>query len=121
MKLIRDPAEIPHELRGGAVTIGNFDGVHVGHARIIERLLAQAKQVDGPAIVFTFDPHPARILHPHKAPPPLTWIERKAQLLAALGVEAVIAYPVDEEFLRLGPRDFRFVKKQEELPEIPAV
>jgi len=106
VRLIRDPAEITDELRGGAITIGNFDGVHVGHAKIIGRLLERASQVGGPAVVFTFDPHPARLLYPEKAPPPLTWIERKADLLADLGAEAVIAYPTDEAFLRLGPREF---------------
>jgi riboflavin kinase / FMN adenylyltransferase len=57
-------------------------------------------------VVFTFDPHPVRILRPTEAPPPLTWTDRKAELLDALGVDAVIAYPTDEELLRLAPKDF---------------
>ena len=88
------------------MTIGNFDGVHRGHARIIERLLAKARDVGGPAIVFTFDPHPVRLLRPQAAPPPLTWTDRKAQLLDELGVTAVIAYPTDEHLLSLSPGDF---------------
>ena len=59
-------------------------------------------------MVFTFDPHPARILHPEQAPAPLCWTERKAELLAGLGVDAVLAYPTDKAFLRHGsPRVFR--------------
>ncbi|HZL91980.1 MAG TPA: adenylyltransferase/cytidyltransferase family protein, partial [Pirellulaceae bacterium] len=73
MQLFRSLDDLPIGLRGGAVAIGNFDGVHVGHARIIQRLLAKAKEVSGPSIVFTFDPHPVRLLRPDKAPPPLTW------------------------------------------------
>ncbi len=106
MRIISNLGEFPDELRGGAVTIGNFDGVHLGHARIMERLLARATVLGGPAVGFTFDPHPARLLRPEQAPPPLTWLERKAELLGRLGVEALIAYPTDEEFLRLGPRPF---------------
>jgi riboflavin kinase/FMN adenylyltransferase len=114
VKLIRDLAALPDNLHGGAVAIGNFDGVHLGHARIVERLLAKARQVDGPALVFTFDPHPVRLLRPAAAPPPLTWTDRKAQLLAHLGVDAMIAYPTDEALLQLSPREFfdRIVRHQ---------
>jgi len=106
VKLIRDLEAMPSALRGGAVSIGNFDGVHRGHARIVERLLAQARAVRGAAIAFTFDPHPVRLLRPDKAPPPLTWTDRKAELLAALGVDAIIAFPTDEELLQLSPEEF---------------
>lgn len=106
MKLIRDLNSLPENLRGGAVSIGNFDGVHVGHAKIVERLVAEARHIQGPALVFTFDPPPAQILRPDRAPPPLTWLARKVQLLTALGVDAVIAYPTDEAFLRQEPRQF---------------
>ncbi len=106
MKLLRDLHDLPETVRGGAVAIGNFDGVHLGHARIVERLLAQAKAIGGPAVVFTFDPHPVRILRPEQAPPPLTWTDRKAELLAELGVDTTIAYPTDEALLRLAPAEF---------------
>lgn len=106
MKLLRELAELPVEIRGGALTIGNFDGVHQGHARLVERLLALACKVGGPSIVFTFDPHPARLLHPERAPRPLTWTDRKAQLLAQLGVDWLIAYPTDEGLLALTDREF---------------
>jgi len=86
--------------------VGNFDGVHRGHAQLIERLLARAREVGGPAVVLTFDPHPVRILRPELAPPPLTWTERKAELLAELGVSAVWSYPTDEALLRLTAEEF---------------
>ena len=106
MKLLRSLADFPAELRGGAVGIGNFDGVHRGHSRIIERLLARAREVGGPAIVFTFDPHPVRLLRPEHAPPPLTWTDRKAELLEQISVDAMIAYPTDEALLALSPQEF---------------
>ncbi len=86
--------------------MGNFDGVHLGHARIIERLVAAARRVGGPAVAFTFDPHPAKLLRPDRCPAPLTWIERRAELLGELGVDAVIAYPTDGALLRLTARQF---------------
>jgi riboflavin kinase/FMN adenylyltransferase len=106
VRLLRSLDNLPADLRHGAVTIGNFDGVHRGHARLVERLLAKAREVGGPAIVFTFDPHPVRLLRPESTPPPLTWTDRKAQLLDELGVTAVIAYPTDEALLALTPEAF---------------
>ena len=103
VEVIRDLSEWPLGLRQGAVAIGNFDGVHLGHAKIVERLLAVAGKVNGPAVVFTFDPHPVRLLRPGQAPAPLTWTERKAELLGELGVDHVIAYPTDEALLQLEP------------------
>ncbi len=92
--------------RGGAVSIGNFDGVHIGHARLIERLHAHAEQIHGPAIVFTFDPHPAVLLNPDNPPRPLTWKNRKALLLGQLGVDVVLFFPTDTNFLEIPARDF---------------
>jgi riboflavin kinase/FMN adenylyltransferase len=112
--LIRNLAAAPSAIRSGAVAIGNFDGVHRGHARIVEALIASARRVGGPAVVFTFDPHPVRLLRPDQAPPPLTWIDRKVELLAELGIDWVIAYPTDEALLRLTAREFfdRIVRGQ---------
>jgi riboflavin kinase/FMN adenylyltransferase len=106
MKLIRNLDDLPAEFRACAVSIGNFDGVHRGHARIVERLVSRARRIGGRSVAFTFDPHPVRILRPHAAPPPLTWTDRKAQLLAELGVECVVAYPTDEALLALSPEEF---------------
>jgi riboflavin kinase / FMN adenylyltransferase len=106
VRLLRSIDNLPDDLRHGALSIGNFDGVHRGHARLIERLLVKARELRGPAIVFTFDPHPVRLLRPESAPPPLTWTDRKAELLAELGVSAVIAYPTDEALLALSPEQF---------------
>lgn len=106
MKLIRKLSDLPHDLRGGAVTIGNFDGVHRGHAEIIRQLKSHATKLNGAAIVFTFEPHPVRLLRPEQAPPPLTWTNRKADLLADIGVDVVVAYPTNRELLGLSYQDF---------------
>ncbi|QDT70176.1 Riboflavin kinase [Planctomycetes bacterium MalM25] len=106
MQIHRQLADLPPEVRGGAVAIGNFDGVHRGHARLVSRLVELAEEIGGPAVVFTFDPHPVRVLRPAECPPPLTWTERKGKLLAELGVEHLVAYPTDEALLRLSAREF---------------
>ncbi len=106
MRLLCDLESLPDEFRRSAVSIGNFDGVHLGHARIIERLTATARRLAGRAVVLTFDPAPARVLRPSQTPLPLCGIDRKAQLLADLGADAVIAHPTDEAFLKLGPEQF---------------
>jgi riboflavin kinase/FMN adenylyltransferase len=104
--IIRHLEQLPPTARGGAVAIGNFDGVHLGHRRIVDRLLQRAHDVGGPAIIFTFDPHPVRLLRPHESPPPLTWTERKAQLLKELGVDWIVAYPTDQQLLSLTAQQF---------------
>jgi riboflavin kinase/FMN adenylyltransferase len=106
MHIIRQLDDLPAEARGGAVAIGNFDGVHRGHVKIVHRLLERAIEVGGPAIVFTFDPHPVRLLRPEQCPPPLTWTERKAELLSKLGVDWIVAYPTDEALLRMSAGAF---------------
>ena len=106
MQVIRDLSKLPEDARRGAIAIGNFDGVHLGHARIVSRLIERAREVQGPAVVFTFDPHPVRLLRPDQCPPPLTWTERKAELLVDLGVDWMVAFPTDEAMLQLSPREF---------------
>jgi riboflavin kinase/FMN adenylyltransferase len=106
VNLLRSLNDFPETLRDGAVAIGNFDGVHLGHARLVERLLAMAATVGGPAVVFTFDPSPTRILRPEAAPEPLIWTQRKAEILAEMGVDALVAYPTDRSLLELEAREF---------------
>jgi riboflavin kinase / FMN adenylyltransferase len=60
VRLLRSIDGLPENLCGGALAIGNFDGVHRGHAKLAERLLVKARELRGPAIVFTFDPHRRR-------------------------------------------------------------
>jgi riboflavin kinase/FMN adenylyltransferase len=104
--LFRHLDDLPRQFRGGVVSIGNFDGVHVGHARIARRLVDMAQPMGVPAVILTFDPHPARILRPHEAPMPLSWPDEKVRLLCELGVDALIVYPTDRALLTLSAADF---------------
>lgn len=87
-------------------TVGNFDGVHVGHAAIVRRLVEMAERLGHPAVALSFAPHPAVILRPASAPEPLTTPARRAELLLGLGVQTVLVQPVDERFVAIGAEDF---------------
>lgn len=91
---------------GLALTVGNFDGVHLGHAEIVRRLRAMADRLGVSAAVLTFDPHPATIVRPAAAPVPLTTPARRAELLLALGLDAVFVQPVDRRFVALEAEAF---------------
>lgn len=88
------------------VAVGNFDGVHLGHAEIVRRLVATSHGRGMPAVVLTFDPHPAAIVRPEAVPPPLTTIPRRAELLRALGVDAVLVQPADAGLMSLSAEQF---------------
>jgi riboflavin kinase / FMN adenylyltransferase len=103
---IDDLNDFPSALRGSAICIGNFDGVHQGHAALLEQLCSVAKDHSIPALVFTFDPHPATVLRPDRAPIPLTWVDRKIALLDRLGVDGVVLCRPTSGLLSLEARDF---------------
>ena len=89
-----------------AVAVGNFDGVHLGHAAIVRQLCAVARRLDVPAVAFTFDPHPAAVVRPAAAPAPLTTPARRATLLRSLGVDAVVVQPTDRPLVSLPAERF---------------
>ncbi len=89
-----------------AVAVGNFDGVHLGHAEIVRRLAALAASQRLPTAVLTFDPHPAAVLRPETAPPPLSTPRRRAELLAALGVDAIFVQATDRRLTSLSADSF---------------
>lgn len=89
-----------------AVAVGNFDGVHVGHAAIVRRLCAAARRLAVPAVALSFDPHPAAVVRPEAAPAPLTTPARRATLLVALGVDAVLVQPTDRALVSLSAEEF---------------
>lgn len=93
-------------LEGSLVTIGSFDGVHVGHQQIIRSLVAKAHKVGKPAVVVTFHPHPQLVLNDETRPYYLTTPENRANLLGDLGVDLVLTYPFTPEISRLSPEDF---------------
>lgn len=88
------------------LSIGVFDGVHLGHRAVLARALAGAKAMGGTAVALTFDPHPARFLRPEQAPRLLTSTAHKARLIAAEGMPALLVIDFDAEFAAQSPADF---------------
>jgi riboflavin kinase/FMN adenylyltransferase len=99
------PAWTP-PLARSAIAVGNFDGVHLGHAAIARKLRAVADAAGAPAVALTFDPHPASIVRPASAPVPLTTPDRRAELLLALGLDAVLVQPADASLVALPAETF---------------
>ncbi|HEY1860825.1 MAG TPA: riboflavin biosynthesis protein RibF [Gemmataceae bacterium] len=99
-------AAFPASCRHGAVTIGNFDGVHRGHAALLGKLKDAAKDVKGPAVALTFQPHPVCLLHPELCPPALTTLTDRIERLHAGGADHVLLLRIDLDMLHLTARDF---------------
>jgi len=92
--------------RGAAIAIGNFDGVHLGHRALIARARELAAARDALTVALTFDPHPSTLLAPARAPLRLTSIERRIELLAEAGVDAVVVEPFTRELADIAPDAF---------------
>ncbi len=96
----------PADLGRTVVTIGMYDGVHRGHQKLIGAAVARARAMRRPSLLLTFDPHPAEVVRPGSHPAILTALDRKAELVAGLGVDAMCVLPFTAEFMRLPPETF---------------
>jgi len=106
MLLIKDISEFPQTDKPVVLAMGCFDGVHLGHQKVISTAVEQAKERGGEAWVFTFDPHPAKVLCPDKAPPLISAEPCRLRQIDALGVRGIIEIPFTLDFARLAPETF---------------
>ena len=106
MQIWRSLDEVPADLGRTVVVIGNFDGVHRGHRRVIARAREVADDRGLPLVAVTFDPHPMAVLRPDHAPVMLTTVETRAALLAEAGVDHLFALPFDREVAAWSPHQF---------------
>ena len=104
----------PTDYRNGIVSIGNFDGVHLGHRKILQVLVQRAREAGCCSLVLTFEPHPIQILRPDALPPRLTPLLEKSRLIHECGVDHVMAYQTDRALLNLAPAEFfdRMIRKE---------
>lgn len=102
--LFRDAQQVGQRLSGGAVAIGNFDGLHRGHQALFAAAIAVAPA--SKAGVLTFEPHPVRVLAPHFAPPQILSLEEKIAGIGAFGVDVVVVHPFDRDFASMAPLAF---------------
>jgi riboflavin kinase/FMN adenylyltransferase len=105
----------PGDLGRTVVTVGMYDGVHRGHQELIGAAVARARAMRRPCLLLTFDPHPAEVVRPGSHPAILTSLDRKAELVAELGVDAMCVLPFTPEFMRLSPETFTHTVLVEQL------
>ena len=98
--------ELPEQLRGGVLAIGNFDGVHRGHQAVLSRALEIAESKQLPSLVLTFEPHPRTVFSPEKPVFRLTPAPLKARILEHMGFNAVLEYPFDRAFAARSAEEF---------------
>jgi riboflavin kinase/FMN adenylyltransferase len=106
MKILKSISGLQKIRKGCVLTIGNFDGVHLGHQEILSAAKKSAIRRKTELLVMTFEPHPVAILYPERAPGVLTPLELKKHLLAKCNVDCLIVLDGDNELLNLSPEDF---------------
>ena len=106
MQIWRSLEEIVHPPANAVLTIGNFDGLHLGHRHIIDLLRKASAQMNGTSVALTFDPHPSRVLAPQRAPLLLTPIPERIRLLEAAGVDSLLVLPFTKESASWPPEEF---------------
>jgi riboflavin kinase/FMN adenylyltransferase len=106
MQIVRHLDDPGLSLSASVVTLGNFDGIHLGHQALIGGAVAEAKKLTIPSVVLTFEPHPLKVLAPERAPQMLLAHKDKIHLLQALGVDVVVIQSFDLSFAKLSADEF---------------
>lgn len=106
MELIEDLDKILNPFHKGVITVGNFDGVHIGHQALFHEVIEKADKIGGTSIAMTFEPHPIRVLKKNGDPPLITLIEQKIELIQSSGIDVLVVVPFNDTFAQLSARDF---------------
>jgi len=106
MELIEHINKIEKPFKNAVITIGNFDGVHIGHQALFHEVVEKAESLDGTSIVMTFEPHPVRVLKQNGHLPLITLYEQKVELIENSGVDVLISVPFTKEFAAISAKEF---------------
>jgi len=106
MKLIENLEEIDNPFHNAVITIGNFDGVHIGHQALFHTVMEQADMRNGTAIAMTFEPHPIRVLKNNGHPPLITPYAQKIELIGKSGIDVLICVPFTRKFAAITAKEF---------------
>jgi len=106
MEFIGQIEKITKPYKNAVITIGNFDGVHLGHQTLFQKVIEKAEKIGGTSITVTFEPHPMRILKKNDHPPLITLYEQKVELIESSGIEVLICIPFNKEFAALTASEF---------------
>lgn len=106
MQHIRSLNDICRPFERAVITIGNFDGVHIGHQALFYEVIERAHAIDGTSIAITFEPHPLRVLQKSVSPPLITMFEQKVELIERSGIDVLISIPFTLEFAAISAQEF---------------
>ncbi len=106
MRIIKQVEDIETPIKNAVITIGNFDGVHIGHQALFHTVIEKADAIGGTSVAMTFDPHPMHVLVPNGHPPLITLKEQKTELIARTGIEILIQVPFSRQFAAISARKF---------------
>jgi riboflavin kinase/FMN adenylyltransferase len=106
LQVIKDPFRPVDLPQGGVVTVGNFDGVHLGHQAMLRDVAKRAGELGAPAVVVTFEPHPLKVLHPERAPRMIQTLRQKEEAIEACGIDALVLVPFTRDFSLTPAEDF---------------
>ncbi len=106
MLTFHKPNDVPRDFGPALVSVGNFDGVHRAHRHVLDEIVRRAKAANAQSVVVTFEPHPARILHPDRNLRLLTPLAEKLRLLEASGIDAVLLLPFSRDLSLMTPHQF---------------
>ena len=106
MKIIENLDDIKEPFKKAVITIGNFDGVHIGHQALFHEVIEKADAIGGTSIAMTFEPHPIRVLKENSHPPLITLYEQKVELIDRSGIDVLICVPFTRKFAAISARDF---------------
>ena len=106
MIILTDLAHVPDLSPPVILTIGNFDGLHRGHKRVLRKVITRAREEGGTSCVVTFEPHPLKVLHPERAPHLIQTRAQKRSILAHLGLEVLVEVSFDRSFAEVDAETF---------------
>ena len=106
MEIVAHLDAIEKPFTNAVITVGNFDGVHIGHQALFHTAVEKAHNIDGTAVAMTFDPHPMKVLAPEGQPAKITLAEQKTELIAKTGMDILICIPFTKSFSSITARSF---------------
>ena len=106
MNIIEDIEKIDYPYKNAVITIGNFDGVHIGHQALFHQVIEKVRALQGTSIVMTFEPHPARVLKQNNHPPLITLYEQKIELIEKAGIDILICIHFTRKFASIPAKEF---------------
>jgi riboflavin kinase/FMN adenylyltransferase len=106
MQILRSLDELGNNTQRSVVSVGNFDGVHLGHQLVLKSMVDRARELGAQSAVVTFDPHPSHVLHSSRRTPLITPLPQKLELLAATGIDRTLVLEFNEELRRWSAQEF---------------